>query len=725
MGQRWAIWSIFAQSVLLIAISGFGFDRNAGYLFPGGDGSYILHDVLFQHEWTPFSFGLFANPLQGFDDISFPINTRFFPALEIPFLALGQDSPVTLSYQVFSHVIFSLELFLTTLCAARAMNMGWTVSSCAAWLVPLLSQPYFGFPLLYPILMFAPTLGTLIAGTTILLIVIMALGRQMAGTLTLRRRDLVLSLALLILMAYVGIAYPTGIIFLIVVVPFYVLGLLIGAENRNERIVKLIGTATAGVAFLGLGFGFYILGLFSYTATRFWSGQFEDVISSMTSVSVWYTQPGRYLMIAAAIGGILLSLSHERRVRFFAITTIVAGLVFFGFGTLTVWKDFWRGPAIVYFEAFLWPFYSIFACAAVIMPLQWGWDYVSRRWPNHAATDWLRRVRLFGSVSLILIIPTVAFVAMTNVHNSGRIWGDVPPPESAMITQLKMLIGLKPGQNFRGRVTTLLAAGRPGSVGWYDLIKSNVLRINATGNDYFWSGLWFAEIPTLFEYTPLMSPAFFHTAQRLLGRGEDLQMRSVIVLRGANAHNLALFGVRFIISDAPLPEPFALKMSEQTTATETLRLYEVPNSNLGTFSPVAIRVANSLDETLAIVGDADFDARHSAVVFDSPEDPLTNVPLVPATMDTIQMNPGTILVKAHSSGTSLLVLPFEFSRCLTATPHGDSSLVKLVRVNALQVGVIFEVKLDAEISYYTGPFANARCRLSDGLEFSRRIVTEK
>jgi hypothetical protein len=70
-------------------------------------------------------------------------------------------------------------------------------------------------------------------------------------------------------------------------------------------------------------------------------------------------------------------------------------------------------------------------------------------------------------------------------------------------------------------------------------------------------------------------------------------------------------------------------------------------------------------------------------------------------------------VRAHSTATSLLVLPFEFSKCLSLHRQKLGASVRLVRTDLLLTGVLFEGDLDATLSYFTGPFSNSRCRLED------------
>ena len=87
---------------------------------------------------------------------------------------------------------------------------------------------------------------------------------------------------------------------------------------------------------------------------------------------------------------------------------------------------------------------------------------------------------------------------------------------------------------------------------------------------------------------------------------------------------------------------------------------------------------------------------------------------------------GGIRVEARSDGTSLLVLPFEFSRCLSVSTLDQAiDPPRLVRADGLLVGLLFNRAVNSEIRYFTGPFDNASCRLRDAEDFRRLLHREE
>jgi hypothetical protein len=165
-------------------------------------------------------------------------------------------------------------------------------------------------------------------------------------------------------------------------------------------------------------------------------------------------------------------------------------------------------------------------------------------------------------------------------------------------------------------------------------------------------------------------------------------------------------------------------MDASTYKDERLYLYELAKVNLGTSAPTNIKVAHNFDEALAEIGDQKFDWEHSAVLFEGSPFPGN---LVALNFAEIRMIAGGFSVAATSAGRSLIVMPFEFSRCLRlrAAPSDQESQPVLMRVNALQTGLLFEKHVEAEIQYFTGLFSNATCRLQDARDFSKLLGPDK
>ncbi len=706
-------YDLVGSLVLLVIFSVFAFSRNAGYLFPGGDGLNLLTQIGAARPLFPFRIGSSVNLLEGFGDVTW-VNYMFVPSYSFALMLFGEANVFTDKFQICVNVVLALEVFVATLVAALSFGFGRLISLMAAWMAPLLMLPYFGFSLLYPLLVFWPNVGTTIGENLLVLAAFTRLGRPPhGGALSLWRHTLLFAVACLMLAHMTIWSFPSAVLWL-PVLGVLGLGLLASSATRAEVFGKLGWMAAAMLVWVAI-FGLYIYGQLAYTATRFWSGEFENVITQWQFVSSWFRPletAGRYV-IAAAVIGLLLALA-DRHLRALAIAMFILVLAVFGGGGLMVNFDFWRGPSPVYMEMFIVPLYGMFAAYGLVRVGALLRDFLAARWPR---TVPVARLRSWASIAILVIIPAGAIAGSFQTKSEPRVYGPAPPTKPPMISLLVKELALSPGSAFRGRVATFILQGRKDPAGWTDLIVSNAARVDRTGNDYYWSGLWPFRVPTLFEYNQLMSPAYYRTAIDLWGHPGDRQMRNVIVLRRVEPNTLALFGVKFVIADQPLPSPFVFATMEETGKGETLYLYEVPQPNLGGYSPTEIENVDSFGEAVKLISNSSFDARRTTVLFNN-EDFVRGGRLVSASDVQVRVEVGGFRVEGSSSGTSLLVLPFEFSRCLKVTSdRADIPAPSVLRADGPLIGVLFHGRLAAHFEYVTSPFVQPLCRLRDAAEF--------
>jgi hypothetical protein len=714
-----------------VAFSVFAFSRNYAHLAFGIDGVTSFLEGIHAWKWAPPGLGFGSDPFQGMSDLWSGESAFLTPAHLLYALTFGKPTEFTPQYLIAAYTIFACELFLSVLLLARSLEMGWLVGTVSAWTLSLLAYPYFGYSLLYPIFMSAPSIGTTMSECALLLAAVAYLGRGwQRGLRWTLRRDLGPVLAILLLLTVMVAANPFRVMLWTPVVAVVSLGLVLGAD-AGERLPKFVLWVACSLIVLVSGIAF-LVGMFSFTTPRFWSGVLENTITDPTLVSIWYGQPsvgpqGPKLFAFGVFGIITALIFGSRRLRWCAasLLLLVGAIFLFGYGSLT-WKN-WRGPALLYFEFMIWPFYAIFAVWAAaywvsrIAALA-GWlvgrAFASRRFGTGRGFDsrlLFDRAPTVVMVFVAVAVPVFAFARVWPVDNPKRLYV-FPPALPPMVQYLRDRIGLTPGAPYRGRVVTMELADKAASIGWLDIASRISTRYLETGNDYFTVGLWYYDIPTLFEYSASTSPAFFGAVTRLLARPGDRQLRSTVVLRQPNAHNMALFGVRFVIVDKKLPDPFRLIMTEHTYRDEVLSLYEVPDVNLGTSAPTQVTTVKSFADALDRLGDPNFDFRRSVVVFSS--EPIQKQ-LNPVEGADVKMIRGGFSVEANSSGWSLLVLPFEFSHCLQGHNLAvDAVAPHLLRVNALETGVLFEKHVSVEIEYFTGLFHNPMCRIQDSQDFS-------
>jgi len=120
-------------------------------------------------------------------------------------------------------------------------------------------------------------------------------------------------------------------------------------------------------------------------------------------------------------------------------------------------------------------------------------------------------------------------------------------------------------------------------------------------------------------------------------------------------------------------------------------VYELPRPNVGNYSPTELVTADSGAEMLEFMRRPDFDFTRKPVVGSS--GPSLGS-LVPADEMRLTVIRGGLHVAGYSDGTSLVVLPQQFSHCLK--PRDPS--VRLIRVDFLLTGTILFASVPAERS---------------------------
>src|SRR5262249_24096125 len=133
--------------------------------------------------------------------------------------------------------------------------------------------------------------------------------------------------------------------------------------------------------------------------------------------------------------------------------------------------------------------------------------------------------------------------------------------------------------------------------------------------------------------------------------------------------------------------------------------------NFGNYSPTEIRLMTNFSQGLRAMHDPNFDGRQTVV-----SDIAIAGPLVQAENTKLVFEKSGFSIQASSSGRSVLVLPVQFSRCLTVSGMGDPVLF---RANLMQLGVSFTGRLDATLEFRFGPIFASNCRIEDIRDMER------
>ena len=318
------------------------------------------------------------------------------------------------------------------------------------------------------------------------------------------------------------------------------------------------------------------------------------------------------------------------------------------------------------------------------------------------------------------------------------------PIENTITATLEREVGLKHGGAFKGFVTTYfggpegklrekLGYGRESPFNPEMYFDSRFYMQAVYGNSFMTTDLWRLNIPTLNEYGQWITKPFYVFAKEMLASNRDtLALHEINVFR-LNLKALQALGVRFVITDAELDDPrlhlrVTLRSDPGTAAVRpeianfaklqgailspprlSAYLYEVEGSNLGSFSPTKVQIAASAVDILSKLRDERFDFRVHVVLNEQIPDSTYSAVLE----SNMTVHRGKLRVKARSDGRSLLLLPIQFSRCLSIDSHFQNASPRLLRANLIQSVVLFERELDADISFVFGPGRNVNCRHAD------------
>ncbi len=495
---------------------------------------------------------------------------------------------------------------------------------------------------------------------------------------------------------------------------------LLYAPNRSAFVQKLLAALLALAVIVLTGQAAYLYGSEQYSAYQFFDHEFDWDDPSLGALSIFFAAvPFGSLLIGLGIGGAALAaIEKASRLRQLAITHLVATALFFACGGLFyVWwsHHHYRGSAPFYFETTFMPFAAIFSAFALTRLLallaRFAGLFVTR-----VRDDWgrlpIREVTLCAFLVAVIAFNFVSTFG-PNPCAGQQVYANIAPTP---ITQsLQRAIALSPGTVYRGSVATIDWPDDLPAISARHMNRENGIRWDATRNDHRISGLWHYNIPTLYQYFTFITAPYYLMLTEFMARPADRQTRSGLILTRLDPKMLQLWGVRYVITDqsgAIGRELVALPLKDRPP----LRLVELGTPNLGNYSPT--KVAEAADFHAGLL------AMH-AVNFDPTETVIANASLggslTPAIDATLTYERDGFRIQAGSGGTSLLVLPVQFSHCWTAEGRGAP---QLFRADLAQLGVKFSGELDARLVFRYGPLFASACRLNDVADIKHLHIAE-
>lgn len=651
----------------------------------------IDYDALWRTPW----FTIPGNALYQFD-LRLPVTTHLMPAL-----GLSELFPV--SWRVTASYAF---LFTGMVCLFWLIGATFGLRplprAIFAGLVGLMAVVPVGLDKivwLFPINFF--TTQTLLAtwwGEAPMLALGTILAFYWIGGCASTLKNGLVSLTFAVGILLTAFAYPAGAVYFVPIIGVYCAVFLFTSMARREIVWKLVAGGIVAAIMVALDTPRFFANLYGYTFSSFFFEHIHAPTVALIADTFMIGSRGLdpravFVFFVAMVTAIVLATRGQGPVRRFALgilTCEIAIVVVSLANAFTV-----RAPLLFSYaetaHAALWGSFAVLvAMAAAILIDRRVEDLpallANRRW---ARTVSVHRHGLYGAA---LVAALVAFA----IFSPPPLVLDYPPKPPPSLAALQRDLAIGPGLPFRGKVAAIYT--RDSAIPF----EAKALDYRAMFRSDFYSDLLPLGIPSLNQSANWTSPVTFAFLYRFFaGKGDSFE-KNFLWLDRVNLKIARLLGVGAVVTDRDIPG----LMPAETLAREgrSLRIYRLDEVNLGQYSPTrTIRVPAAEAAVAAIAADG-FEPQRDVVV-------EQDVPggLVPAQSVSVVFESGPILrVRAISAGRSLLVLPFEFSRCLRLS----GTHAQLLPVNLQQVGLLFDKEADITIEYRYGVLASA-CRGED------------
>jgi hypothetical protein len=665
--------------------------------YGGADGKAAQAEILATLEFARAFDISNLNPLQGMGSQMMPMNVWVNPAYW-PFALFDKELATEIS-GVVALVCYAVACYVM----ARCFDLPRLPSILAAQLSIMLFGPAVLALSLFVVFSSIPGLAVVYAPHMLAFGLLARLSPD-------RRRILLIAGSLLALLFYSLYCDPlwTMVSGLAWVVPF---GVVIFTPLRRDTIIIRCAVLGICVAVLFLSGALeYVYSLSQYTARV----QFPDLLGrprlSVFASAIFHSKFAGYFYWACVPGwalGIWLLRGRSWTLTLAAAVSAVS-LSAYAAAYLYLAGDWWL-PLPIYIEHAL---FALFWTAAIAG--YWGGLEAlithARQWIHEAdlaepgASRWRGRLQSLSpqqsaavtSITVMLVVSVVLAVSIVKARKYSNFWYESWSNEPELREYLGSKISLKLDPRFRG------------SAFFYTFGYDELLTMN---------NLWVDAVPTINEYSQLVTPQAIYFIQQLFKRNVsgDLNWFRPWINTGDGSFHLLFrtfraLGVRYIGGYEPLRIP---GMEDSRSVSFPRRqpgnppglwvIHEIPDVNLGNYSPTEITTGRSAAEIVAALSGATFDFARQVVLSVEVHDRL-----VPAREMKLSVIRGGLHVSGYSDGISLVVLPQQYSNCLRA----HDGRVRLMRANLIMTGVMFSGALDTDISFDYGIFSPG-CRRTD------------
>jgi hypothetical protein len=529
------------------------------------------------------------------------------------------------------------------------------------------------------------------------------------------------------------------------VVPFTIV--IFGSLRIQTSLVRCAAMATCFGVLLFSGVLIYLYTLVQSTA-RVQYPAIGDRAREIVYVSaVSYSPNMKYLYLACVVGWVFGLLSLRGRARLLVAAAMLSFGAYLMYSLLFLLLNMaWKPPIPIYVEHCLIPLYMTAAIAGCWGVLRCGGILLVK---VALAVIRIRQIRVFDNPDGIKPVPVEMTPLQVVVQNRTSAF-DTAPFQSSLVALVAGLVvtAIIPATAAKyalweaGPIANMYQwpwpkepeiakffsdklgqeIGKPfrGSINFYYLINVTSYFLNSLG------------VPTIGEYSQLVTPQAYYYMYKMFDSNLTGSLNGFLPTPRSSTEGhfwkvLQMFGVRYYVTD-DARSPFAGEMREvaaragfPTTSVPRRafgeepgiwQIHELPHPNVGDYSPTEVVVSDSASEIVDRIREPDFDVTRQVVL-----STVIGETLVPARDMRFSRIRGALHVAGHSDGTSLVVLPQQFSNCLRARDRR----VRLVRANLMMTGIVFSGDIDTDILFDYGLFT-PYCRLADLRDIKRQAL---
>lgn len=406
-------------------------------------------------------------------------------------------------------------------------------------------------------------------------------------------------------------------------------------------------------------------------------------------------------------------------------------------------------PSPLYFEWYIWPVLCIGGASSLQVVKEAVLDFSKRRLRISKKWTGVRAISFIILILIAVFYPINQGIAplrrLLNPVAIDQFAADQPNLEGKLSEVEKIIFEsrLIPGEQFNGRFAMMFPVGYPdccpdwddfeeklpiGNMSGIQMMTLSMLPFFEFGRDLQYIVPWSLKVPTLTEYSPLISSQSYLFLSETLAKSGDKQSRSILVLREVNPKIMEMLGIRWLLTDALIKGKNPIVTVEgkvsyrqdssrfnQPTKDLTLYLYEFAGANLRGWSPKSVSYSSDTLTTIKKIASTGFDPKRNVIVDDWGSDKSD---LTKAVVKNLSLVTNGYKVRAASVGESILVLPIEYSNCWvwSSDESENEKFPTIVRANGVLVGLHFVGSIDGQITFQTGPFMMPGCKLKDRVD---------